>query len=77
MFCSMEEMGDFDDIEKIVGKSIPVASGDMWSRRDASRAKNADNKRKAELVEASRVNRSLSKKRKERSQDMSSGNRRR
>jgi len=38
-FCSVEEMDDLIDIQKVTGLKIPVASGDPWSSHDTKREK--------------------------------------
>jgi len=38
-FCSMEEMDDLLDIEKVMGVKIPVASGEPWSKDDTRQEK--------------------------------------
>jgi ATP-dependent RNA helicase RhlE len=46
-FCSMEEMDDLLEIQKVTGVQIPVVSGDPWSRQEAKREKDRikDNKK--------------------------------
>lgn len=47
-FCSMEEMDDLMEIQKVTGVTIPVVSGNPWSKTEARRAKNfiKENKQK-------------------------------
>jgi ATP-dependent RNA helicase RhlE len=44
-FCSMEEMDDLLEIQKVTGVQIPVVSGDPWSRQEAKRIESKITKR--------------------------------
>lgn len=45
-FCSVEEMEDLVDIQKVTGLKIPVASGTPWNMQDTKREKDKIKKNK-------------------------------
>ena len=54
-FCSMEEMEDLIEIQKVTGVEISVVSGSPWSRQQAAEAKQAIKDRKKEQAEQQRL----------------------
>ena len=47
-FCSMEEMEDLMDIQKVMGMKIPIKSGTAWSKQECKAALNKNKERKLE-----------------------------
>lgn len=58
-FCSVEEMDDLNDIQKMMGVNIPVVSGSAWKSHETKQAKEKmkDNKNKQEQLRRESMNR--------------------
>lgn len=56
-FCSVEEMDDLMDIQKVTGLKIPVVSGTPWDRGDTKKEKERIKKNKIENQRIQRENR--------------------